>query len=190
MRGFGQFQAASFFKFQVTAGQLHFQFIGMKTGTEQDGDFIFRRSLFKQPINGIDHKAGLNRFTAAAEHLRSDSPFFLGIEGFGKFFFGLFDNGVGEAENGLSGTVVLFQLDDLGTVELIGKTHDIVKISAPETINGLGIITDHHHVPPGSGWYPDTRRQEYIENVRIFLLLQYRIRPAAAASSPAGHHNP
>ena len=35
---FGQLQAAPFFKIDVAAGQLHFQLVGVITGTEQNGN--------------------------------------------------------------------------------------------------------------------------------------------------------
>ena len=92
---------------------------------------------------------------ATAEHLRADPAFSLGIQGFGKFFFGLGNDGVCQAEDGLGGAVILFKLDDPGSWKLVRKTHDIVKICAPETVDGLGIVSDHHHVVVVAGKQAD-----------------------------------
>ena len=57
----------------------------------------------------------------------------------------------GQLQDGFGGAVVFLELDNLGTGELLGKTHDIVKISAAETVDGLGVIADHHDVVVGMG---------------------------------------
>ena len=143
---FGQLEAAAFVKLDIAARQFDFQLVRMVSGTKQHCDFTERNAVLVPLFDRVSDKASLCSFIGRSNDLRARSSLLTGEQGFGEFFLGIGDDGVGQLKNGLGRAVVFFQFDRSRPRILFRKAHDIVEIRAAKTVDRLGIIAHHHDV--------------------------------------------
>ena len=154
MRGLEKFEPASLDKRNVPFGQLDFQIKGVKTGAEQDRHFIQRHAFLPQLQDFLRDEPGLRVFTNRLDQSRSFTLPFLGKQRFTVFFRCAFKDVVGQRQDGLRTSVILFQLEHSGPRKQRGKFHNVPKRSAAKRVDRLRIISDDHHVLMRGGKFP------------------------------------
>ncbi|MDC4225338.1 MAG: hypothetical protein MPW15_14145 [Candidatus Manganitrophus sp.] len=147
MRRLHQLEAPPLLEREIAAGKLDLQIERMKTRSEKDGDFGKGNPLLTQLQDLLGDESRLLRLFLGPHQGRLHPPLLPGKEALRVLLLRLGDHGIGQIEDRLRRSVVLFELVNLRSWEILRKTQNVLEIGPAEGVDALGVIPHRHHPP-------------------------------------------